>query len=534
MTWERKRNHHELSDNTVEKNIRSLENLMTFLRQEVKGEEMVVLSRTGFASNQVTRKKEYVCTPLNEISGDPATAAALVSLKSIDNKVACIFCDKPHPSHKCFSAKKMSSDEKLKILSKKGSCYSCLTKSNHISRQCDLKSKLKCNFCSLSHYDIMCSKKLDKHLRVKNSTSTITLSNQCSRDRTVYFQTLNVIARGRGRERRIRILLDSASQYSHVSERLIAHLGLIPHRYENIIQSLFGGTQTKPKKHGVYSIELTALNGDYSCCLEVLSEEKICNKVSKITDKQILNNLRELNIEFSDSFSKDLEIDLLVGSNVLGRILMKKCCEFDSGLSVAETKLGNTVIGMQDDVCHIDRNVMTTHFQGALDDFQQKLTILPNGRYELQLPWKHDPVNLPDNKGLTWARHEKVIKRAESNGVLREYQKLFEDCENLGIIEIVPEEEVKAVKCHYLAHRPVIKLQSETTKYRPCFDGSACENGKPSLNQCLYKGINLLEVIPDILDRFRLYPIGLSADIEKAFLMLSVHPKDSLSSILLS
>ncbi|GFS59878.1 uncharacterized protein TNCV_3956901 [Trichonephila clavipes] len=43
MTWERNRNHHELSDNTAGKNIRSLENLMTFLRQEVQGEEMVVL-----------------------------------------------------------------------------------------------------------------------------------------------------------------------------------------------------------------------------------------------------------------------------------------------------------------------------------------------------------------------------------------------------------------------------------------------------------------------------------------------------------
>ncbi|GFW87523.1 uncharacterized protein TNCV_1301681 [Trichonephila clavipes] len=431
---------------------------------------MVVLSRTGFASNKVTRKKEYVCTPLNEISGDPATAAALVSFKSIDNKVACIFCDKPHPSHKCFSAKKMSLDEKLKILSKKGACYSCLTKSNHISRQCDLKSKLKCNFCSLSHYNIMCSKKLDKHLSVKSSPSTISLSNQCSRDRMVYLQTLCVIARGRGRERRIRILLDSASQYSHVSERLIAHLGLIPHRYENIIHSLFGGTQTKPKKHGVYYIELTALNVDYSCCLEVLSQRKRYATV-----------LENLGI---------------------------------SNPTLEESKQNS--------------------YEDALDDFQQKLTILPHGRYELQLPWKHDPVNLPDNKGLTWARHEKVIKRAESNGFLREYQKVFEDWENLGIIEIVPEEEVKAVKCHYLTHRPVIKLQSETTKYHPCFDGSACENGKPPLNQCLYKGINLLEVIPDILDRFRLYPIGLSADIEKAFLMLSVHPKDRLSSILLS
>ncbi|GFX63695.1 DUF1758 domain-containing protein [Trichonephila clavipes] len=88
-------------------------------------------------------------------------------------------------------------------------------------------------------------------------------------------------------------------------------------------------------------------------------------------------------------------------------------------------------------------------YEDALDDFQQKLTILPNGMYELQLPWKHDPVNLPYNKGLTWARHEKVIKRAENNGFLREYQKVFEDWENLEIIEIVPKEEIKAVKCHY-------------------------------------------------------------------------------------
>ncbi|GFW62391.1 DUF1758 domain-containing protein [Trichonephila clavipes] len=140
----------------------------------------------------------------------------------------------------------------------------------------------------------------------------------------------------------------------------------------------------------------------------------------------------------------------------------------DSGLSVVETKLGNTVIGMQDDVCHIDRNVMTTlsiyvrnnkltdlwslenlgisnptleeskqnSYEYALDDFQQKLTILPNGRYELQLPWKHEPVILPDNKGLTWARHEKVIKRAESNGFLKEYQKVLRIGKIWGLLKL--------------------------------------------------------------------------------------------------
>ncbi|GFX03161.1 uncharacterized protein TNCV_1700462 [Trichonephila clavipes] len=97
--------------------------------------------------------------------------------------------------------------------------------------------------------------------------------------------------------------------------------------------------------------------------------------------------------------------------------------------------------------------------------------------------------------------------------------------EDLNIIERVPEVELNN-ECHYLPHRPVVKLDSATRKIRPVFDASARENGKPSLNDCLYKGVNLIEVIPDILDRFRIYPVGIVADIEKAFLMLSVAPKD--------
>ncbi|XP_035234190.1 uncharacterized protein LOC118206019 [Stegodyphus dumicola] len=38
--------------------------------------------------------------------------------------------------------------------------------------------------------------------------------------------------------------------------------------------------------------------------------------------------------------------------------------------------------------------------------------------------------------------------------------------------------------------------------------------------------MNLIELIPDIIDRFKMYPIGISADIENAFLMLSVASKD--------
>ncbi|GFW62212.1 hypothetical protein TNCV_1686431 [Trichonephila clavipes] len=64
-----------------------------------------------------------------------------------------------------------------------------------------------------------------------------------------------------------------------------------------------------------------------------------------------------------------------------------------------------------------------------------------------------------------------------------------------------------------------------TTKIRPAFDASARTTSQSSPNDLLYKGPNLIEQIPDILDRFRMYPFGLSADIEKAFLHLGITPK---------
>ncbi|GFX24175.1 DUF1758 domain-containing protein [Trichonephila clavipes] len=146
-------------------------------------------------------------------------------------------------------------------------------------------------------------------------------------------------------------------------------------------------------------------------------------------------------------------------------------------------------------------------------------------RYEVELPWKYDSLKLPSNKELVWKRHEGMINRFGCGKFFMDYQKVFQDWEKLNIIERVPDLELNK-ECHYLAHRPVIKLDSQTTKIRPVFDASASEKGKPSLNECLLKGTNLIELIPDILDRFRMYPIGISADIEKAFLMLSVAPKD--------
>ena len=60
---------------------------------------------------------------------------------------------------------------------------------------------------------------------------------------------------------------------------------------------------------------------------------------------------------------------------------------------------------------------------------------------------------------------------------------------------------------------------------RVVYDASAQSNG-PSLNDCLYIGPKFNQKILEILLRFRSYPIAWTADIEKAFLMISMAPRD--------
>ena len=68
--------------------------------------------------------------------------------------------------------------------------------------------------------------------------------------------------------------------------------------------------------------------------------------------------------------------------------------------------------------------------------------------------------------------------------------------------------------------------ENSTTRLRPVFDASARRKDSPSLNQCLEVGPNLIELIPTMLLRFRENRIGVISDFKRAFLQISVTPKD--------
>jgi hypothetical protein len=110
--------------------------------------------------------------------------------------------------------------------------------------------------------------------------------------------------------------------------------------------------------------------------------------------------------------------------------------------------------------------------------------------------------------------------------VLEEYDRVINEQLKTGVIERAEESTPKSLgKVHYLPHREVVRPEKSTTKLRVVYDASARSNG-PSLNDCLYVGPSLLPLLFDILHRFRLHRIALVADIEKAFLNISISEED--------
>ena len=152
-------------------------------------------------------------------------------------------------------------------------------------------------------------------------------------------------------------------------------------------------------------------------------------------------------------------------------------------------------------------------------------------RYTVRWPWKEDIAHkLLDNRRLCEKRLDTLLQRLNlpSNDNLRQkYHEIIHNQLQDGIIEEVTNTEQNSFRKHYSPHHPVIKEDKSTTSVRVVYDGSAkAHQGAVSLNQCMYAGPSLIKDLVSILMKFRMFNIGIVADIRKAFLQMSLAEED--------
>ena len=160
------------------------------------------------------------------------------------------------------------------------------------------------------------------------------------------------------------------------------------------------------------------------------------------------------------------------------------------------------------------------------DQFKRNVTF-DGTRYEVTLPWREDVSSIPDNYQLSLKRLNGLLRRLRQNPtLLEEYNKAIVTQLDSGIVEVVQDPtRADGERVHYLPHHCVIRQDKETTKLRVVYDASARSTG-PSLNECLYVGPKFNQIIMELLVGFRVHKSDFIADIEKAFLMISVGKQD--------
>ena len=151
---------------------------------------------------------------------------------------------------------------------------------------------------------------------------------------------------------------------------------------------------------------------------------------------------------------------------------------------------------------------------------------LIDGSYCARFPWKDSHPPLPTNFSTCAHRTRALARKLALNPpLLTKYSDILADQEHRGFIEKV-HDPVSTTRCHYIPHHAVRK-DSSTTPVRIVYDCSCHQaRNQPSLNDCLLTGQPQLNDLCCIILRFRLHPVGICTDIEKAFLHIQLHEDD--------
>ncbi|XP_023217501.1 uncharacterized protein LOC111619908 [Centruroides sculpturatus] len=553
--WERHLNSMLLKSG--KENFNKLETLMQFLRNEIESEEKISLATSGFGFQNKTKK--VVQGKIKATSSYNKTVpTGMELLTSAQEKPfrdqQCVFCEKSHASAECRKAENLTLDQRKQILIKRGACFKCL-KLNHISSSC--RAKCSCTVCGKPHHVLLCrnNRKVSPNntsVGEGDGASTVceqALANVSSTPR-VLLQTLVVILRGEERCLKIRAIIDTASQRSYILKSTAERVGYQPMRKENLKHSLFGGSCTDICEHDVYKVHLSCIDDKYRCNFDVLDQSTICLTIPPVSQELCQDELSNMGISLSDCQGP---IELLIRADVAGKLMTGGIQRLKSGLTAIETKLGWTILGCAKEHSVPTEDLIVTSMiigdlripdlweldilgikdpaekqskeeleQASIEHFEKTLKRDSDGRYMVSLPWIKGCQALPNNKVLAERRLRSTVKTLQKKGLV---EGVFEQWLEDQIIEEVENVKVKETNCHYLPHRAVIKEHS-TTKIRPVFDASAKERGNVSLNDCLAKGPNYIELIPSILNKFRLFEYGVIADIRKAFLQIEISEAD--------
>ncbi|CAG2200106.1 unnamed protein product [Mytilus edulis] len=378
--------------------------------------------------------------------------------------MVCRYCDGHHWSDECRKFSTIE-DRKQKI---KGSCYTCL-KQGHVSRDC--KFEKTCYHCKQKkgHHRSLCPKKIPSqqkevsHLayemcEIASSEENVPENSLLSSGDIVLMQTAQTTVSNTevNETEVVRLLMDSGSQRTYITENLTKRLNLKKKATEEITLVTFGADKPKTLRTQKVSLKIKLKDG---VCM--LIDANVVPKITgsilrrplKMDDRENVKYLCN-NLQLADTLPSSLEsstIEILIGNDYYLDIILPQKIEIQQGLYLLGFKLGWILTGRSQLSDEERENKMTMTVNGLLsitecclhstidtclqikpsiEDFWKLETIgiqdcpytsddenalsnfvtslkMENGRYQVAWPWKEKLPELPENRG-TCIRKTKV------------------------------------------------------------------------------------------------------------------------------
>ncbi|XP_067613899.1 uncharacterized protein [Eurosta solidaginis] len=488
-------------------------------------------------------------TPATASRTESRTVAVRSHQTTIEKNMKCSKCSDLHELHQCTEFLNMDVKSRREFVTSKRICYNCL-RLGHISNNC--RSKFSCRNCRKRHHSLLHEEEqqTDKLESFVDSAVSVNF-HALPAINTLLPTAVCQVRDSYGCKQKCRLLLDSGSEKTIISESAVSRLGL--HRKHARIPVHGLDNSATGISRGWVSLQITSSDNNNTFTVDALIMPTIASfmPANELNKEQYTSFL---SLDLADPlFYMPAPIDVLLGNDKFFDILRgEKISVKQQNLCALSTSLGWVVggdlnkntsdrsVGVFLSNVDIDQtltrfweteeveynNKFTDDELKAEQSFSRTYTRSNDGKFNVELPFKTNINNFGNSFECALKRLQATERRLASNPDIKlQYLNFMADYLTLDHMEKVPHEEISKSfnECYYLPHHPVFKTDSTTTKLRVVFDGSARSGSHPSLNDTLLIGPPLLREIFDILLRFRRHRYIMSGDVEKMYRMIWVH-----------